>query len=155
MFQHNNNSSDKYKNLPIEQWPEFQILWDLSPINYRYAFDGMSKSDFDINYPDGLLLAYADLEELDSKFSTYSYRRIDETWTVGIPSKLAKAMEHWIQCNQMTPPVITNNMDYLNISAGHHRFAICRAKKLKRLPILIYPHEKDGIDSKINSIEWQ
>lgn len=150
-----NQESKKYEKLPVEEWPEFEIKWDLSPQNFHFAFDNEKAEYIKKNYPEGLNLGWVTFIELDSSFAWYSKRTRDETWTIGSSGKISRAILHWVEGNKMTPPLIVPCLDEVNIMAGHHRVTICRAKQIDTIPILARKMDKASLEAILPSLKWE
>lgn len=150
--------SEQFINLPIERWPAFQIRWDLNPENYHYAI-GINKEEvFNTLFPNGVILAWADLLEIDSILTRQSQRSVDEIWTIGDPLKTAKIILYWNEGNAMTPSFIelyNADNNFLSITGGNHRLAVCRAKGESRVPFLTLPEYKNRINELLKTIEWK
>jgi hypothetical protein len=138
----------------VAEWPEFEIKWDLSPGNFHFVFDGMKKEEFEGYYPEGFSLGWVSFPELDSKLTHFSQRSVDETWCVGFTDKVARAMLHWIEGNDMTPPLISPNENQINIKAGHHRVAVCRGKKIQTIPVLAESSDIELLEKTLLSLKW-
>lgn len=136
------SKADKLLNVPIAKWPTFNIAWDLSPASFGWALDGRSPT-----LPEGVSLTArtAGLAELDAVLNSYSKRTLDETWTIGDPNKLARVLVHCIEGRQLTPPWITIIDETIGIVGGNHRLAVCRAKALKEIPVLLKESEYEQI----------
>ena len=131
----------KLIRLPISEWPEFDVLWNLNPIDFRYSLDGCSVDDFISYYPDGMILSEVSLSELDMQLCKFNQRSAEEVWDVGFDDKAARVLLSWIEGRAITPPLVgrTNITDELCLHGGNHRLAVARAKGETRLPILISP----------------
>lgn len=147
--------SKKYDKLPVEEWPEFEIKWDLSPDNFHFVFDNEKTDYVKKHYPEGLHLGWVTFAELDSNFACYSKRTPDETWTVGFAGKISRAILHWVEGKKMTPPLIVPCLGEINIMAGHHRVAVCRAKQVDAIPILARQMDKDSLEEILPSLKWE
>lgn len=127
--------------LPIEEWPKFEALWDLSDAGQRFAFDGMTKAEFDKHYPIGLSIYFVEVVELDSKLCAFNRRTPAEVWGVGIDAKAAGVMLDWIEGRAVTPPAVTRTKctDEICLLGGNHRLAVARSMGEISIPILVDP----------------
>lgn len=125
-----------YESLPIDQWPNFQIVWDLTPENFHFSLNEKSIDDFNALYPEGVCLRYVILEELDEKTGDEVLRSSD-IWDVHDGDKLANAIGRWSEGEPITPPLVGINGRKLMVLGGNHRLAVCRARKLQSVPVLI------------------
>ncbi len=105
-----------------------------------YVLDS-GKDDFDAYYPDGLVLKWVSLADLDAKLTPASFRTADEVWNVGDASKAAGVLADWIAGQELTPPAIgCFEKREVPLIGGNHRLAVARAKGIERLPVLIDPN---------------
>jgi hypothetical protein len=126
-------------DLPIDQWPAFKPQWDLSLASQKYVLDN-GKDEFNTRYPNGLVLKWVDLADLDRVLDPNSLRRADEVWGVGDDSKAAGVLANWIAGRALTPPAISCfESRMLPLIGGNHRLAVARATGVERLPVLIDP----------------
>jgi len=160
--QQNENSrkyeaSKKYWNLPIEQWPSFEIKWDLSEKNRKLAFDNYDELIYKKYFPNGLIAGYVNFKEFNTKLAKHSQRTKDRIWETSGTLKLAKTILYYVEGHAMTPPFICLDKDSSSvmIGGGYHRIAVCLAKEIKFMPILANPSEKDKIQKIIPSIKWE
>ena len=133
----------KLIDLPVEKWPEFVIAWDLRKESQRFYEDGFEEAEFKKEFPKPLKIAWVTLKNLDDNFVRYSQRSKDEIWSIASSLKVARAIVHWVAGNKMTPCHIIPACDdkKITVVGGHHRLAVCRAKDVELLPVLV--KEKD------------
>lgn len=122
---------------PVKLWPQFDVAWDLDPVNFHKSRDGTSAEDFSALYPTGITLSDVPLSELDAALHENSRRTAQEIWSVGDPDKAAGAIRHWEDRHAMTPPLVDEASDgTITIAGGNHRLAVARAKGETSVPIL-------------------
>lgn len=151
-------ASKKYQRLPIKQWPAFEMKWDLTPENRRFALDGYDTDTFKKNYPDGLIVGHVRFQEFHSKLAAHSRRTKEEIWDTGSVPKLGRAILYYVEGNAMTPPFICvddRDANSVIIGGGYHRIAICLAREVETIPILVMPAEKDSIGRILLSAKWE
>lgn len=143
--------STKYSDLPVKNWPDFKVKWDLNPDNFFYAFDGWDADTFKSNFPKGLILGVADISEIVKNLTIKSDRTINIS-----NSSDALVIAYWAEGNKMTPPFIeiSNLNGKLLISGGNHRFAVCRAMKVKKVKFLADPEYKECLNQLLDSVQW-
>ncbi len=141
-----------YRGLPIDQWPNFEVIWDTEPSKQRYAYDGVSEKEFLDMHPDGLILALVKLSHLDRKLSFHSKRTPEEVWGVGGDDKAAEVLVHWVEGRRLTPALIlmTSGTNEICIGGGNHRVAVARAKGELEIPILVDPDQLSEITAHIS-----
>lgn len=141
-----------YNKLPVKDWPDFKIEWDLNPDNFLYTFDGWDADTFKSNFPKGLILGVADITEIVKNLTQISNRSINIS-----DSCDALVIAYWAEGNKMTPPFIqiSDKDGKLLISGGNHRFSVCRAKNEKRIYFLTIPGLKNQIEVILNSVVWK
>lgn len=86
-------AAEPLRGLPIEQWPNLQIRWDL-PVGARHhALDGEKASDFASRHSrnDWTLLCVP-VNELQAAFCRSARRNPAKIWDVGSPDKAARAV---------------------------------------------------------------
>jgi hypothetical protein len=127
----------KLVNMPVKDWPEFEIQWDLDPRSFYFALDGASPSSLDQR---DLAVVSSTLAELDAVLSHQSWRGPDELWTLGDPHKLARVLVHCLEGRPLTPPWIIPVGNEIGLVGGNHRLAVCRAKGVKALPFIVEKH---------------
>lgn len=62
---------------PINEWPTFQIQWDLTNEGQRYALDGCKREAFEKQYPTGLQVRWITLNDLNRVLCDYNRRTIE------------------------------------------------------------------------------
>ncbi len=150
-------AAKKYQRLPIEQWPDFEIRWDLSPENRRFAFDGYDEATYRKYYPNGLIVGHVNFKEFHSSLAAHSQRTKEEIWDTGSVPKLGKTILYYVEGNEMTPPLICLDKDGVSvmIGGGYHRVAVCLAREVETIPILVIPAEKERMEKILPSIKWE
>ncbi|PPL16927.1 transcriptional regulator [Oceanisphaera arctica] len=135
------NKSRDFYNKPPEEWPAIKFNWDYRLESQRFCFDGLTQSDFEKMYPDGLVLGHMPLKEFDKYLCHYSRRDGDELWELGCQSKLAKMIVYLSEGNPITPPVIKpiENNEVI-FQGGHHRYAV--AKAIENEEVLFYAYRE-------------
>ena len=146
--------SEKLYGKQPNEWPTITINWDYRPESQRYCFDGLSKSEFDEFYPNGLVLGHIPLREFDRYLCHFSRRDGDELWKIGSQSKLAKMIIFLSEGKPITPPVIkpVENNEVI-FQGGHHRYAVAKAIGLREIPIYAYIEGVDELNRFMN-IRW-
>ncbi|HDY8174033.1 TPA: transcriptional regulator [Vibrio vulnificus] len=146
--------SKKYYNKQPEDWPKIEFNWDYHPESQRYCFDGVSKSEFDEEYPNGLVLGHMPLKEFDKYLCHFSRRDGDELWKLGCQSKLAKMIVYLSEGKPITPPVIkpVENNEVI-FQGGHHRYAVAKAIDLQDISIYAYAENVEELNKFMN-IRW-
>jgi hypothetical protein len=124
-------------NRPVKEWPEFDIRWDLDPRSFYWALDGASPSNLDQR---DLAIVSSTLVELDAVLSHHNWRGPDELWTLGDPLKLARILVHCSEGHPLTPPWIVPVGNEVGLVGGNHRLAVCRAKEVTVVPLLVEKH---------------
>jgi hypothetical protein len=119
---------------PVEDWPEFQIQWDLSSSSFYWALDGARPSGLDKR---DLTIRWCALRDLDAVLTDQSRRGPDELWSVGDALKLARVLVHCSEGRALTPPWILPMDGAIGLVGGNHRLAVCRAKRVPKVPVLL------------------
>lgn len=132
------------ENLPVRDWPELNIQWDTTPSGFRFALDGVSQKEFATLYPEGFIVRWVFLGELNTKLNQFNRREVDETWTIGFSDKLARVLA-WVEDGQPLTPILVSPHSMLEgqvvLQGGNHRYAMVNALKLKMLPICFVPKD--------------
>ena len=140
--------------MPINMWPDFDVVWDESLTNIHHYGDGFSTHSVAERHPNGLMIADVELSELDKKLFHMNRQSVDEFWDVGFKSKKSEIIKHCISKGMMTPCklcVYMNNMQ-ITLGGGNHRLAVARAKGLKFIPVLFDPIDQTDL-TKIIQLE--
>lgn len=156
--------ADALLDLPIDQWPEININWDLSKESMRFALDGLSASKFRQSYPDVLIVRWVELDKLNNVLCSFNKRSVEETWNVGFKDKLARVIAWVSDGNPLTPIYISINEalgDKLKLEGGNHRYAMLNAKKISPIPVLLRKSEESiissiiklSVDEKMNALQ--
>ncbi len=150
-------AAKQYRNLPIEQWPDFEIRWDLSPENRRFAFDSYDETTYRKYHPNGLIAGWVDFTEFNSKLAPHSQRTKEEIWSTGSAAKIAKTILYYVEKNRMTPPLICLDKDGISVmvGGGYNRIAVCLAKEVEKIPILVVSSEKKILETILQSVKWE
>jgi len=146
--------SDKFYESPVEEWPPISINWDTKKQSQCFSLDGLSEEEFNRHYPEGFLLGFVDLKDLDAILCNFSRRDEGELWEVGNQNSLAYLIVYLSEGRPISPPLvkpITSNEVIFN--GGHHRYAIAKVIGETRIPIHVEPEYKEELDSRLN-IEW-
>ncbi|WP_305374300.1 ParB/Srx family N-terminal domain-containing protein [Photobacterium leiognathi] len=141
-----NKSKDLY-NTPPEEWPAIKFNWDYCSESQRYCFDGLSQSEFEKCYPDGLVLGHMPLKVFDKYLCHYSRRDGDELWELGSQSKLAKMIVYLSEGRPISPPIIkpVDNKKVM-FQGGHHRYAVAKAIGIKEISLYAYPEHVEKLN---------
>ncbi|MFT4928613.1 MAG: hypothetical protein ACI8WB_004732, partial [Phenylobacterium sp.] len=94
--------SEQYIDLPIEQWPDITVRWDLKAVSQHLSADGISEKDF--GQP--LTIAWIKMQDLDNLLHGHSIKERHETWSIGDKNKVAKVIAHCEQKKSITPAQI-------------------------------------------------
>jgi hypothetical protein len=130
-----NERACKLMNRPVNEWPPFNLQWDVSPANYFHALDGVGPNDVATNE---LKVIWVRLDDLDRVLEPSNARVAEEVWSVGQPDKAARAIVHWAEGRSMTPVWVSHTSPgKLGIIGGNHRLAVARAKKATLVPLLV------------------
>lgn len=147
--------SMQYIDLPVKDWPCFEIEWDLSEKSQYYSADGSSKQEFTNLYGESLSIAWVKMMDLDSVLHEASIRKKNETWTIGFKEKIAHLIKHCTEGKPLTPAHIQPHKDLnaITIVGGHHRLTICRALELELVPVLVERKLEVELKAIINAIK--
>lgn len=137
----------KLVGLSVQNWPQFEVVWDLSPQSQHLALDGLPPDEFAVAYPGGLRLERVHFKQLDAHLCAFNLRTPEEVWGVGTDSKAARVLLSWIEGRGVTPPLVgfTNQTSELMLQGGNHRVAVARAKGEVKIPILIAPENYEAV----------
>ena len=144
-----------YINTERSNWPAIKFNWDLSVSSQRFSLDGSTQAEFNKNYPEGFLLGFVGLKELDAILCHHSRRDDGELWELGCSHKLAFLIVYLSKGHPISPPLVKPlESGEIIFHGGHHRYAI--AKELGELivPIHAEPKFKGEIDSLLN-VNWK
>jgi hypothetical protein len=125
---------------PINEWPTFQIQWDLTKEGQRYTLDGCSQESFEKQYPNGLQVRWITLNDLNRVLCDYNRRTIEETWEVGSKRSLANNIAWAGDRQPVTPIYIKQNSffpEQIKLEGGNHRYAMVNAMQVTILPVLV------------------
>lgn len=135
---------------PIVEWPAFDMVWDYNYESLRYYADGLSQSEFDKRYPNGLKKAYVKLDELDNHLFRNCKQTVAEFWDVGLKDKKAEVILHCLNDNKITPCKISPYDQTIIIVGGNHRLAVCKAKCLEVIPVLFEQEDEAALSAIID-----
>ena len=145
------NKSKEFYNTPPEKWPLIKFNWDYRFESQRFCFDGLSHSDFEKTYPDGLVLGHMHLNEFDKYLCHFSRRDDNELWEVGFQSKLAEMIVYLSEGNPITPPIIKPlKSNEVIFQGGHHRYAVAKAIGCNNIWIYAFPEDVNILNQFIN-----
>ncbi len=143
--------ANTYRNTSPSSWPIAAINWDVSLESQRFSFDGCSYLDFKKNHPDGFLLGWVKLAEMDRKLTEYCHRTDWQLWEVGDPGKLAFVIAHAARRLPISPPLIAPfGCDQVYFVGGNHRYAMARALKLEKIPVYLDRNHLDAIERRLS-----
>ncbi|CAG19913.1 conserved hypothetical protein [Photobacterium profundum SS9] len=144
--------SKKYIELPVKDWPNFEMSWDLTASAQHFSDDGISQDDFSLAYKEPLLIAWVKMHELDNALYGHSIRKKEEIWSIGCKDKVAKVIAYCVENKQMTPAHIQphKSLNAITIIGGNHRLAVCRALELEIIPVLIERIYENDLKNIIN-----
>lgn len=147
-FERRQKAQATFMNMPIADWPNFAVKWDLSEESQRYAFDGCDEVSFKEEYPEGLVVLHCSMKSLDLHLCFHSRQSVGEFWSIGLPENKCVVIQDWVDGFALTPCFIDENTpDGLLVAGGNARLAVARAKGEKVVPILVRPRELDEISS--------
>ncbi|WP_431047854.1 hypothetical protein [Roseateles sp. L2-2] len=138
--------------LPVGEWPDFDLAWDLRLESQHHVYDGVSSSEFAQSHPTGLLVAHVNLADLDAKLTPHSYRTAAEVWGVGNDRKAAKLVVRWSEGMQITPPLVKSFSGQITLPGGNHRLAVARAKGVATVPVLVVPSDREAVQAILESL---
>ena len=145
----------RYKRIDPSEWPSLDFNWDFSPEAQRFALDGCTAECFAKDYPRGLRLGWAVLEEFDAKLSRQNRRDRDELWDVGDEDKLTWAIEYIRRGKPITPPLVaalTQN-EQVCLVGGNHRYTVAKFSSQSELPIYVDPDEAEAVNALV-TVRW-
>jgi len=143
------------ENLPVDEWPLFDIHWDLNPENFRFAFDGVSPKQYAKNYPDGLRLCWVLQSEFYGNLCHYNKRSPEELWELGFTHKLASVIAYCSEGHSLTPVVAKPHPNFASevlLLGGNHRYAMINALEIKVIPLLIQYEDYDEMSKRLCSL---
>lgn len=148
------DEGESYRGLPPSLWPQLTFNWDFSRVGQRFALDGVTRQMFQSMYPDGLVLGRMPLESFDPHIVHFSRRdTIQELWSLGSASRLAKTIAYIHRGLPLTPPIAGPQDGGVILRGGNHRYAIAKAIQLETIPFLVAPDEVDAM-SKLLNVNW-
>lgn len=147
--------SERYLDLPPEQWPPLVFNWDLKLESQRFALDGVSPKKFALEYPQGFKLGWVEFLEFDANLCHFSRRDgSEELWELGFKSRLAMLIAYLAKGLPITPPLVSATGDRKLILRGdHHRYAAAKAKSISTMPIYV-GFETCTLVERIVSVRW-
>ncbi len=153
------SQADAIEGKPVEQWPEININWDLSPENFRFAFDGESQPPklYAKHYPEGLTLGWVNQAEFYDHLSHYNKRAPEELWELGFTHKLAYVIVYCAAGEPLTPVIAKPHShfeDQVVLSGGNHRYAMINSLGIKEMPLLVEHQHTDEMKSILPSLNF-
>ncbi len=152
-----NEKARLIENQPVDKWPSFEINWDLSAINFRFAFDGLSPNEYSENYPNGLSLGWVNQSEFHSKLCHFNKRAPEELWELGFSDKLAYVIAYCAESEPLTPVIAKPHSSFENevfLSGGNHRYAMINALNIKNMPLLVEIEDRDIMSKLFPSLRF-
>jgi len=148
--------SNRYRDLPPDQWPDLQFNWDLSFEGRCHTLDGTTPETFQSHYQLGFRLGWVAIANFDAKLCHFSRRDgIEELWSLGTASKLAHLIAYLAHGFPISPPLVKPlPSGELILQGGHHRYAAAKAKELDPIPIYVEPANVASVE-RIVSVRWQ
>lgn len=129
---------ENFRLLPPSQWPQLKFNWDLTKDSQHYVYDSVSPEDFSRLHPDGLVLGYVDVSELDAKLCHFNRRHsLNELWECGNASKLSYAIAYLEAGLPITPPLVSVANEGLCLAGGNHRYTAAKFSGEARMPIYV------------------
>ena len=143
---------EQYRDLPIQDWPDFTIRWSLEKADQHYAFDGLDPESFFEEYPAGLrVVESVKIAELDDRLHRVSRQYPNEFWEIGWTGSKAEIILHFVENRALTPPLVCiHSGTLLCIGGGNQRLAVARAKGEEVIPILVKPLEYNKVIDILN-----
>lgn len=148
--------SNRYRDLPPDQWPDLKFNWDVSLEGRCRTLDGTTPETFLNVYPLGFRLGWVAIADFDPKLCHFSRRDgIEELWSLGTASKLAYLIAYLAHGFPISPPLVKPlPSGELILQGGHHRYAAAKAKELESIPIYVEPANAVSVE-RIVSVRWQ
>jgi len=147
------NDSYQYKDLAIKEWPVIKINWDIRYSSQKFSLDRDESSEFSKHHPDGFLLGYVNLNEVDKRLGICSFREVEDVWKVGSSEKLSALIVYLSEGREVSPPFLCVYEDSLVIMGGNHRYTIAKCIGVENIPIHFKIQEKFKIDEMLN-VKW-
>ena len=95
----------RIKGRSPDDWPTFDVLWDLSSVNFYRVFDGADPDS--VAEDECVLILDVPLANIDAALTPYWHRTAAEVWSVGDPNKATRAGVHWAKGGlKTTPPIV-------------------------------------------------
>jgi len=142
---------DRFRGLPIENWPQLYFNWDTSAHAYQYTIDspsGLLPTDHSpFNYV--LSLGWASVSSIFNLLSPYSSQRDKpDLWDRGCPNKFARLLQHLSEGRPVSPPMLkVVESGHLFLSGGHHRYIIAQASGVLELPFYVDREHVDRLSA--------
>lgn len=150
------SESKKYLHTSPSEWPFSSPVWDLTRAAQRYVTRERTEAAFRSMYPNGLLLALVDFDELDTELVSIFRRKPSELWTAHSNDNIAKIILHWSENTPLTPPMIRLfdefGMNAVTINDGSHRLAVARALGVRKLHVLMDEYNFSKLIPKLSSL---
>jgi hypothetical protein len=148
------DKSQQYIETDSKEWPLITFNWNIDATEQRFSLDSMTLVDFNKFYPEGFLLGYVNLQELDKYLHSFSRRDEGELWKVGCQTKLASLIIYLSENRPIAPPLVKPVEGGLFVfQGGHHRYAIAKEIGIEEIPIHAEPEYKHKINEILN-VRW-
>lgn len=118
-------------------WPVLTFNWDLSSASQRYSMDGLSQTEFERTFPNGVVCVWIDLVEFDEHLCHASKRNGEaEVWDLGDKEKLAYLIAYLAHGSPITPPMVAvTPTNEFHLQGGNHRYIAAKASGVLTVPI--------------------
>jgi ParB-like chromosome segregation protein Spo0J len=68
---------------------------------------------------------------------------------------VADIIAYLVDGNSITPPAVAEYHAKLVIVGGHHRLAVCRAKNMETVPVLVEENDAGALAQILKALRWQ
>lgn len=143
--------SEKWTGVPSEEWPPFEIIWDLDEANFHYALGSDSVRSFAADYPD-VKVWIADVADIIASLHVGA-QRILPPWDEAYAGRTARLVAWWAAGHRVTPPLVVPCERQICFAGGNHRFAVAREKGLGSIPVLVEARSLDNVQRNIPSLK--
>jgi len=137
-------------DLPNTAWPTPALVWDLTPVNWHHAMDGMAAEAFAADYPH-VALFEVERAELEAVLAPGA-RRLKDPFSQAYRSKTARLVAHLESGAQVTPPFVVHTSAGWAFAGGYHRFGWACHLGLAKMPILVRAGEQARLASAAPSL---
>lgn len=127
--------SSNWVGIPIQNWPSFEVRWNIEPVCYHRSLDGNSSDEFNTAYPDVVVME-ACPHEIVAALPEAS-RRTKDTWDAEYKDKTAKVISAWSLGIGLTPPVLVPYGNGVVFAGGWHRFHVAMKKGVPTIKVLV------------------